>query len=156
MQTGSCHILLGADDDIGRWIASRLPPGFEEWITGGGRAIGFAYRGKLIAGVAYFRYNGASLEVAIASESARWMSRHNLWLIFAYPFEQLGVRRITAIANASNHGSRKLIETLGFQHEATLAQAAPDGDQIVYRMLRQDCRWILPDVTSTLFRPLAA
>ena len=140
-QARSCRLLLGADDDVGRWITSRVPHG-EQWVDGGGTAIGFVSGEKIVAGAAYFRYNGASLEVAFASESPHWMSREGIRALFAYPFEQLRVKRLTAIPDASNHASRRLIEALKFTPEATLTQAAPDGDQVVYRMLRDECPWL--------------
>lgn len=145
-----CQVVLHADDEIGEWVTARTLEG-EHWIKGAGRSIGFAEGSRLIAGAAFFRFNGASVEVAFASEGARWLNRVNLWHLFSYPFDQLKVRRVSAIANASNFRSRKLIQTLGFSYEATLARCAPDGDQVMYRLFREDCRWLkLPDITSAL------
>jgi RimJ/RimL family protein N-acetyltransferase len=136
-----CNLLLHADDDVGRWVAARIR-GAEEWVLGAGRAIGFTYGLKLIAGVAFFRYNGANVEVAFASENPRWMSRQNLRLLFEYPFRQLRLRRVTAIVDDTNLASRKLIEALGFEYEATLVRASIDGNQLVYRLFAEDCRWL--------------
>jgi hypothetical protein len=145
-----CNVLLHADDEVGRWIVDRIP-GNSEWVRGMGRAIGFTDGPRLIAAAGFFRYNGASVEVAFASESSRWLNRVNLWHLFSYPFDQLKVRRVTAIANASNFRSRKLITTLGFSYEATLARCAPDGDQVVHRLFREDCKWLnIPDTVEAL------
>lgn len=136
-----CHLLLHADDEVGQWVASRVPNGFD-WVDGTGTAIGFTYEDRIIAGVVYFRYNGASIEVGFASENPRWMSKANLWRMFHYPFEYLNLRRLTAIVDETNLASRKLIEALGFQFEATLKDAAKDGNQLVFRMLKEDCKWL--------------
>lgn len=137
-----CLVITSAHDEIGRWVAARVPHG-EPWVPGCGYCVGFAKGSRLIAGAAFFRYNRASIEVGFASDGPQWLNRVNLWQLFTYPFEQLGVQRISAFANASNKASRALIEALGFQHEATLAQAASDGgDQLVYRLLKGDCRYI--------------
>lgn len=145
--TQPCHILLGADDDVGRWIATRIY-GSEHWVDGCGTAIGFTYRDKLIAGAAFFRFNRANIEMAFASESARWMTRENIRRVFEYPFDKLGVKRITVIADASNHQSIRLNQYFGFKLEATLQQAAPDGDQLLFRMLRDECRWLRSEMSG--------
>lgn len=137
-----CNVLLHADDEVGRWVASRVPNGYD-WIDGSGTAIGFTYGGRLIAGAVFFRYNGASCEIGFASDDPRWMTRDNLWRLSEYLFGFLKLRRVTAIADASNSASRKLLVALGFQLEATLELAAPDGDQLVYRLRREDCKWLL-------------
>lgn len=139
--TTPCNILVGADDDVGRWIAARID-GAENWVPGSGRAIGFTYGDRLIAGAGFFRYNGANVEVTFASEDPRWLTRENLRILFEYPFRQLRLRRITTIADSTNYASRRFNEALGFVHEATLERACADGDLIVYRMYPEDCKWL--------------
>jgi hypothetical protein len=136
-----CTPLVGVDDDLGEWIAKQIPYG-EPWCRGAGYCIGFVRGSQLEAAAAFFRYNKASIEVALASNGPRWLNRVNLGQLFGYPFEQLKVQRVTAIANASNMASRRLIEYIGFTLETTLVRAAPDGDQVVYRMFREDCRYV--------------
>lgn len=142
-----CNLLLHADDDVGRWVVSRID-GLDSWIVGMGRAIGFTLKQRLVAGAAFFRCNGANVEVAFASEDPRWMSRENLRLLFEYPFRQLKLQRLTAIVDKTNHGSRRLIEALGFEYEATLVRASPTGDQFVFRMFAENCPWIDKQVTT--------
>lgn len=136
-----CVLLTGADDEVGRWVVSRID-GFDNWIPGMGRSLGFTYGERLIAGASFFRDNGINCEVAFASEDPRWLNRESLRLLFEYPFRQLKLRRLTAIADSGNHASLKLIEALGFTQEATLLRATEDGDLIVFRLLAEDCRWL--------------
>lgn len=134
-----CQPLFGADDDVARWVYARTR---DVWIPGAGRAIGFIVGERLIAGAVYFRFNHANVELAFASEGALWMSRENIRQIFGYPFLQLKVKRVTVIADANNHASIKLNQYFGFKKEATLTDASPDGDLYVFRMLRNECRWL--------------
>lgn len=49
---------------------------------------------------------------------------------------------MTAPVAASNMRSRKFVEHLGFTLEATLTDACTDGDLILYRMIKNKCRWL--------------
>jgi RimJ/RimL family protein N-acetyltransferase len=77
----------------------------------------------------------------IAGEEG-WATKGFLGLIFNYPFEQLGVKRITAPVAGNNTKSRLLMDRLGFILEATLAQAIPDSDLLIYRMFKSDCKFL--------------
>lgn len=133
-------MVLGADDDVGRWVTARTGG---EWYPGMGRAIGFARGKMLVGGVTFFGYNGTNVWTGVASDDPRWLSRSNLAKIFDYSFRQLKVQRLTALVDASNTRSRLFVEYLGFSREATLEASAPDGgDQIAYVMRAEDCRWL--------------
>ena len=99
--------------------------------------------GELLAGVLYEDYNGANLLTHIAATtSGHWMTREYLWFIFYYPFVQLNCKRITSIVASSNQKSARFVEHLGFKLEATLKDAHPGGDLLVYVMHKIDCRWL--------------
>jgi RimJ/RimL family protein N-acetyltransferase len=144
--------LLHADDEVGQWIFSRTPNP-QAWSPGFGTAIGFTEGAQLIAGVAYFLYNGANVFMAVAAENHRWITRDNLYRLSEYPFGQLQVKRVSALIDADNMRSRRFVEHLGYKHEATLAHAAPTGDQILYRGLREDCRWFAPRARKRISQP---
>lgn len=105
-------------------------------------AIGLEEDGKLIAGVLYDYYNGASMNAHIAGEGTNWLNRKYLHFIFWYPFEQLKVKRLTVLVPESNKESNRFVRHLGFDLEATLRDAAPDGDVFLYRMFRHQCKWL--------------
>lgn len=135
------QVLVGADDYVGRWVALKAElqfhPGFDITIGLLDPAQG------LIAGVLYRNFNGANIEAHIAAQpGARWLTRSFLWAMFDYPFNQLGVRRITGLVPAKNLAARRFDEHLGFVVEATLKDALPGDDLIVYRLRREDCRWL--------------
>lgn len=61
---------------------------------------------------------------------------------FAYPFIQLGCRRVTGLVPRKNKKARRFDEHLGFEFEACIKEAIPGDDIIVYRMFADKCRWI--------------
>lgn len=125
---------------VGQWVASRVKARYNE----GDQAIGLFEPGRgLIAGVLYQNFNEVNISAHIAAEpGARWLTRRFLWTIFDYPFNQLGVKRITGFVPAHNRAAQRFDEHLGFVREATLEDVLPEGDLIIYRMKRQDCRWL--------------
>ena len=123
------------------WVTERINPhgGWGKDAQG----IGVARDGKLIAGVIYTDYNTANVNMHVAAvDKSEWLTRLNLRYFFDYPFNQMQVKRITALVSESNAKSVRLIEGVGFRHETTLTDAAPDGDLLVYVMRRNDCIWI--------------
>ena len=110
----------------------------EEWVT--------------IGGVAYADWNGVNVVAHIASDGSRqWMSKRFLWTIFDYPFNQLKVNRITCEIGSKNLNSINLCERLGFACETALQGAHPDGDLLIYRLWKRDCKWI----NLAFLKPLA-
>lgn len=135
------QLLVDADDYVGRWVAAKAElqfhPGFD--VT-----LGLLDSSQgLLAGVLYRNFNGANIEAHIAAQpGANWLTREFLWAMFDYPFNQLGVQRITGLVPAKNLAARRFDEHLGFVIEATLEGALPGDDLIVYRLRREDCRWL--------------
>jgi RimJ/RimL family protein N-acetyltransferase len=123
---------------VGPWVCERAGG---TWVPGRGTAIGKLNEGKLQAGVLYEDYNGANVVCHIAGEG-NWATRGYLNVIFDYPFNQMGVRRITVPVSSTNIKSIDLVTDMGFELECTLAQATPEGDLHLFRMLRDDCQYI--------------
>lgn len=108
------------------------------------KALGLVRDGRLVAGVLYEGFNGRNVWMHVAAEpSRRWMNRQYLWYCFHYPFNEMGVDRVSGYVNASNTAAIEFDEHLGFQREAVLRGAAPDGDDVfIYVMRRNDCRFL--------------
>lgn len=106
--------------------------------------IGLEEDGELIAGVVYDDYNGSNIWMHVAAiPGKRWLNREYLWFCFHYPFEQLGVSRVSGWVEEDNLEARRFDEHLGFKPEAVLAGAGSSGqDVIIYRMWRHECRFI--------------
>jgi RimJ/RimL family protein N-acetyltransferase len=108
---------------------------------------------ELVAGVLYEDFNGANVICHIAGVG-NWATRQFLALIYDYPFMQLGVRRITVPVAGDNAKSIQMVEHMGFTLECTLAQATPGADLHLYRMWREDCRYLRGKYA--LYRPSRA
>ncbi len=106
--------------------------------------IGLERDGELVAGVIYEGYNGHNvwMHVAIPGRITPAFLRY----AFHYPFIELSCARVSGYVEASNAKARQFDEHLGFKPEATLRGAASDGgDVILYRMTREDCRYVAQD-----------
>jgi hypothetical protein len=134
-------ILIGRDNIVGPWVC-RLAGG--TWTPGRGSTIGLLDEDDLLlAGVLYEDFNGANLLMHCAAVSGgQWLNREFLHCCFRYPFQQLGCKRVSGIVPSSNTAARRFDEHLGFKLEATLKDAHPEGDLLVYVMHKQDCRWL--------------
>lgn len=95
----------------------------------------------VIGAVLYINFRGPSIEMTCAGEPG-WLTRSNLRAFFAYPFEQLKVRRVTGIVQRKNKHARQINERLGFKLEGVCKHGFDDGDACVYGLTKQDCRWI--------------
>lgn len=104
--------------------------------------VGWERHGKLVAGVAYDQYNGASICMHVVGEGKRWLTREFLRFCFAYPFEQLRVRKVLGLVPSTNADAIRFDEHLGFRREAVISDAVPGGDLIVYSMTREQCRYL--------------
>lgn len=126
-------------DVIGPWVASRIEG--MSYYPGTSTGIARIKGGKIVAGVLYQDHNGPNVFAHIAVDPGG-MNRHFLSIIFDYPFNQLKAKRITGVVASSNTAARKLDEHLGFELEAILQDAHPEGDLCVYKMTADKCRWI--------------
>jgi RimJ/RimL family protein N-acetyltransferase len=143
LQGGKGHkpvkLLYGSNDEIAEWVRKQLDmdSGF-----GPSLAIGVTQGGKIIGGVVYYCYRHPNIEMAVASISPHWANRTTLRAFFDLPFNRLKCKRVTALVDADNKEVQRFDERLGFVKEGVLRQANPNGDAILYGMLKHECRWI--------------
>ena len=155
-------MLVGHDAAVARWVGEQLDikdfgPCAAIGICDGplrhvvptdrnGRACASVVTvpdGPLIAGVVYNNYRESNIEMTIASTSPHWCKRGILRALFRYPFEQIGCRRVTAIADCMNVHVRGFLSRLGFLQEGEMRRAYRNGnDAVIYGMLREECSWI--------------
>lgn len=100
--------------------------------------------GEVVAAALYVEFNGSNVFVHLAgSPDKRWLTRDFLYWGFHYPFVQLGCRRITCCVDVTNVTSRIFCEHIGWKPEAVLEAAGVGGvDVIVYKMFREDCKYV--------------
>lgn len=94
--------------------------------------------------VAYYNYDGISVEGAIASVSSEWMGHRGfIRACFSYVFDSLKCRRFVVRVEDTNQRALAFDKKLGFVHEGTLRQASTDGHDVhILGMLKNECRWI--------------
>lgn len=131
-------IITGQDHVIGPWVGERLGLEHlpERLVT-----IGLERDGKIIAGVIFEAYNGRTVNLHVAGID-NWCSRDYLCAVFHYAFEVLKVVKVIGTVSSANVKAMKLDLGLGFIHEATITDAAKDGDLNILTMTRQQCRWL--------------
>jgi len=124
---------------VAKFVAREL--GIKTWSNPVG--IGIEEDGEMLAGVVYDYFNGRNICMHVAAvEGKRWMTREFLWYAFYYPFVELGCDRVTGLVPESNLDARRFDQHLGFILETKLQDAHPDGDLLVYKMMKQDCRFL--------------
>jgi RimJ/RimL family protein N-acetyltransferase len=123
---------------VGPWVSQKTNG---SWCAGRGQAIGKLVDGQLVAGVLYEDFNGANVVCHIAGEG-KWADRQFLAVIFDYPFNQMKVRRITVPVCGANARSVKLVEHMGFVLESRLEQATLDSDLLLYRLFKDECKYL--------------
>lgn len=133
-------IVSGNSDWIGPWVFGKTGG---KW-NGEGQTIGLTNSDEgLSAGVVFDNFNGANVNMHVASDgSRRWLNREFLWYCFYYPFKELKVKRVTGLVAEPNKDSRRFTEHIGFTLEARLKDAHPEGDMLVYAMTPDQCRWL--------------
>lgn len=127
--------ILSNVEDVGRWIAKKT---FGTWE--GQPTIGLESGGNIVAGVLYDSWNGRSIMCHIAIEEI--MTPAYLGAIFHYPFLHLGCDKIIGSVAESNADIIRFVKKLGFQEEARILDAHPDGSLLLYTMKREQCRFI--------------
>lgn len=110
------------------------------------RSFGVIRDAELVAIVVYSEYRHPNIEASIWSSTPRWATPPVLRALIQYPFLQLGVKRITATTEATNHRARGFLCRLGFREEGVHPDALPTGTAITYGLLRKDAaRWLAED-----------
>lgn len=136
------HLLGGCDGYVATWVAHRIPyvrRGFNNCV-----ALGLTDDNhNLICGVVYHDLDeGINIQMSIAAESPNWCNRKSLRWFFHYPFEQLKLKRVTALTSSSNLNTQKMLERLGYQLEGVIRQGYNTDDCLVYGLLRSECKWL--------------
>jgi len=122
------------------WIAQRIPamgPGYEWQMAS---AIGLGHKGKIIAGMAVHNYlpHYRSCELTFASDTPIWATKISMRAMLAYPFEQLGVRRIMTVIAESNVRAIRVNEHLGFKLEGRCRYGCGNEDALIFGLLKEE------------------
>lgn len=113
------QIVLGQDERLLQW-AEMVAPELGE-LARPATCIGFASNdGQKLYAVAIFHgFRHYDIEISFVAASPRWATPSNIRVIMDYPFNQLGVKRMTSHVARSNKRARKLNEGVGFRLEGS-------------------------------------
>lgn len=134
-----CRIILDSPKVVGNWVYARAGGTFPENVC---TAIGLAKDDKLVAGVVYEGFNGASIKTHIAIDDKTYLTKAFIYTIFAYPFIQLKVKKLIGVVDSDNAKALNLNKRLGFVQEAVLEGASLNGNLILMTMTKSQCRWL--------------
>lgn len=133
-------VVVGWDHIFGPWIMEKTDG---LWVPGRGSTIGLLdQNGSISAATYYTDFNGASVIMHCAGEGRHWLNREFLWFSFYYPFEQLGCKKIISPIEESNKDSIRFCSNIGFELEATLKDASPKGNLLLYTLSKEKCKWL--------------
>ena len=127
--------MIRTGESVARWVCKKLHSSYSE----GSEGIGLEKDGKLVAGVCYDNWTGRSIMAHIVVDGK--MTPGYLYAIFHYPFQHAGAEKVYCPIAESNTESIRLCSKMGFEREATLSDAHPDGDIYLYSMKRENCRF---------------
>jgi len=138
-QTDTNNLVFGRDIDIAAWVARNLPTVGDDGF-GPCTAIGVMRNGEVIAGVVFhgYRQTYSSIDVSIFSTSPAWASKRTIAQILAYPFIQLGCRRVAAQVEAKNTRAQKFLTGIGFVREGVARLGYGHDHAALYSMLRKE------------------
>lgn len=153
------NLELVADDPlvVARWVASRIPL-LDGWIASGHwpfgdvmdgmplpfRAIGLKADGVLQVGAVYDNWRPfiPEIEITLAVQEDRPLcleAAKMAWrAILAYPFLDLGCRRLTARTAVSNDRCLAMLTTMGFRLEGLLRHGAGTEDAAMWGLYRDE------------------
>lgn len=134
------QIVYGEESRLLPWAAERI--GVRRFRTDA-YSIGQERDGELCAVVVFDNFTEHDCMMHVASDgSRRWLTRDLLVSAFAYPFIQLGLRRVTSPIASRNKDSLAFNQHLGFKQEGRHPFAAGDDDVITLGLLREQCRFV--------------
>lgn len=132
-------LVLGSG--VAQWVSEQIGSSTDVHDCEG---IGWARGGKIVMGAMFNNYiKGGSIHIHIARLPEARLVPTFVAAIVDYPFNQLGVRRMSAFIAEDNAPSRALAEHLGGRQEAVLQDALPSGNLVLYGLLRKDAeQWL--------------
>lgn len=99
-------------------------------------------RDVLIGGIIFTDFTGESVSIHTASWDEHWVNRDLIFVVFDYPFNQLGVKRIFGRVPETNYAALRFNHHCGFTDVARIEGVYKHNvAQIVMRLNREDCRF---------------
>lgn len=121
---------------VGEWVAAKVGGVLQDNST----AIGLERDGQLVAGTIYESWNGRSIVCHIAITGT--ITPGFMRAICRYPFDVCRVHKVIGPIPSSNEKAIENAIRIGFQEEARIKDADPDGDIILFTLTKDKCRYL--------------
>lgn len=133
-------LVLDHVDDARRFVEWGLWRGKRRF--GPSTALGFADDTGFVAGIVYHDYDPDTgvVELSAYSTSRDWLTRDGLRAIFAYPFEQLGVRACVSRQSEKNKRTIRIWRAFGASTH-TIPELRGQGEAEVIAVLTHE-NWL--------------
>lgn len=128
------------DPRVGEWVREKIPK-VACW-TEGFKSLAAVEGDEILGAVVYDAFTPYECCIHVRLDKPGCKAPEVLRAVFAYPFEQLGLKRLTGLVSASNDKGRALCVWLGFRHEGRKELALGDEDELVFGMTRERCPWL--------------
>lgn len=139
----SSTLIYGHEPRLLPWICKRI--GIKQ-LARDAFTIGLERHGELVAVVAFDRFTDCDCHMHVASDgSGHWLNKQFLFAVFAYPFTQLGYRRVTTLTASRNEPALRFNRSLGFTQEGVHPHGMLDDDTITMGLLRENCKFIIQE-----------
>jgi RimJ/RimL family protein N-acetyltransferase len=103
----------------------------------------FSDDSEFLAVAVYNNFRGTDCSMHIASASPKWATRASLKVLAAYPFWDMGVRRVSTGVPEKLVDVQNMLLRLGFVKEGELRDYYEDGtSRLLFGLTKDECRWI--------------
>lgn len=118
---------------LSKYVKMRLPHDVD---FGECQAMGLEKDGVIFGAVVFNNYFGRDIELSIAIDNALCFRPEYCDAIFDYVYNTAGCERATCRVHSGNKRSIKFMEKFGFKYEGRKREFYPDGDALLYGMLK--------------------
>jgi RimJ/RimL family protein N-acetyltransferase len=94
--------------------------------------------------VGYNGFVGRTCCMHVVVNKPEHMTRSIVREAFEYPFLRAGCEAVIGLVDSVNQAAIDFDKRLGFVEVARIAHAGLEGDLVILRMLRSECRWLRP------------
>jgi hypothetical protein len=95
--------------------------------------------------IAYNSFVGNTCAMHVVIQQPQYLTRRIIRDAFDYAFNRAGLKAILGIVDASNARALRFDRWLGFKNFAVIPEGGVDGDLVVLKMTRADCKWLDKD-----------
>lgn len=131
--------LIWDNPGVEKWVAKKV--GVSTWL-GHSHSVGFYIDGKLKGAAVFDAFTPYECCMHLAIEDGVMVPEFALRAAFAYPFQQLKLKRLTGLVRADNTAALEIAKRNGFVEEGRKRLACGDCDEIVLGLLPEECPWM--------------